>query len=199
MLDFGMVLPIEFPRPISDEEIEALTALNPNLWFERTGEGELIVSPPAGGESSVRTVDLSRQLIEWNERAGAGIVFDAQAGFRLPDGALLSPDAAWLAKSRWEALDAKTRKKFLPLCPNLVFEVHSPSDYFGAAQLKIAAYVRNGASCAVLLDPERRKAAIHERSGNVQVLSNPASVRISVALLPGAQADFELDLRTIFA
>jgi len=194
-----MVLPIEFPRPISDEEIEELSRRNPTLCFERTSEGELVVSPPAGAQTGVRTSELNGQLRDWNRRAGGGTLFDSQVGFKLPDGALLSPDAAWLSHGRFEALDAATREKFCPLCPDLVFEILSPSDYFGATRRKIATFVKNGTLCAVLLDPFGRKVEVHERGGIVRVLNEPASLTISVTLLPSSREDLHLDLQQILA
>jgi hypothetical protein len=41
---------------------------------------------------------------------------------------VLSPDAALVNLDRWRALDAVERRSFLPLCPDLVVELASPSD-----------------------------------------------------------------------
>jgi Uma2 family endonuclease len=35
---------------------------------------------------------------------------------------------SWVKKSRWSALTPEQREKFIPLCPDLVIELVSPSD-----------------------------------------------------------------------
>ena len=40
---------------------------------------------------------------------------------------MLSPDAALVALDRWQALSAEQRRRFAPLCPDLVVELASPS------------------------------------------------------------------------
>jgi Uma2 family endonuclease len=55
-------------------------------------------------------------------------VFDSSTGFTLPNKADRSPDASWVEKSRWSALTPEQREKFIPLCPDFVIELVSPSD-----------------------------------------------------------------------
>lgn len=73
----------------------------------------------------------------------------------------------------------------------------SPSDYFGAARRKVATYMRNGASCAVLLSPFEQRIEVNERGGIVRVLQDPAELVIPVALLPGAREELRLSLENI--
>ncbi len=97
---------------------------NRELRLERTAQGELIVSPPTGGESDQRNFKIIGQLARWcdeNEDLGEG--FDSSTGFKLPNGANRSPDVAWVKRERWQALTMEQRKGFVPLCPDFVIEL----------------------------------------------------------------------------
>ncbi|TAE50716.1 MAG: Uma2 family endonuclease [Oscillatoriales cyanobacterium] len=137
---------------VSCEQFEALALANPDLRLERTTEGELIVNPPTGGESSERNFNITGQLARWcddNEDLGSG--FDSSGGFILPNGANRSPDASWVSRERLEALTPKQRKGFVPLCPDFVVELRSASDSLSTLQTKMREYIDNGARLGWLL------------------------------------------------
>jgi Uma2 family endonuclease len=46
----------------------------------------------------------------------------------LPNGAIRSPDAAWVRLEHWQALTFEQQKKYMPLCPDFVVELRSASD-----------------------------------------------------------------------
>jgi Uma2 family endonuclease len=121
-----MAITLKQPHPVTDDEILALSRYNPGYQFERSAKGELIVTP-AGGKSSRCSGEVFGHLRDWN-RTREGVVFDSSAGFRLSDGSLLSSDASWVARERWDQLAASEQEGFPPLCPDAVFEVASPSD-----------------------------------------------------------------------
>ena len=146
---------------ISDAEIEQLSSRNPELCFERSADGDLIVTPPAGSESGRRNALITAMLFLWNEAEGNGVVFDSSAGFRLPDTSLLSPDASWIQRSRWERLTLEEREAFAPICPDVVLELMSPSDRGARARERILAFRKNGAAIAVLVDPFERSLEIN--------------------------------------
>lgn len=87
----------------ADEDILSLSRENPGYQFERTASGALVVTP-TGSESGRRTAELLVQIGGWNRVHGTGVVFDSSTGFRLLDGSLLSPDASWVRRERWETL-----------------------------------------------------------------------------------------------
>ncbi|MFM7511856.1 MAG: Uma2 family endonuclease [Cyanobium sp.] len=91
-------------------------------------------------------------------------IFDSSAGFRLPDGSVLSPDAALVLEERWQALSPQQRRGFPPLCPDLVVELASASDEGprGITNLreKMDQYQANGARLGWLLLPEERAVEI---------------------------------------
>ena len=81
------------------------------------------------------------------------MVFDASTGFKLPDGSVLAPDAAFLLGKRWQALSQEAREGFPPLAPDAVFEVRSRSQGLEELREKAAWYLANGVRLVVLLDP----------------------------------------------
>src|SRR6267154_2801178 len=49
-------------RGLSEEKYLAFCEANPDLRLERTAQGEIVIVPPAGGESDYRCLDAGRQL-----------------------------------------------------------------------------------------------------------------------------------------
>lgn len=174
-------LSIELPSAITlhvtPEQFEALSIANRDLRLERTARGELIVNPPTGGESGKRNLSISTQLGNWFEaHEELGEAFDSSTGFKLPNGAILSPDAAWVSCQRWEPLTPQQRKGFVPLCPDFVVELRSESDSLTKLQAKMQEYIDNGAKLGWLIDPQNRRVEIYRPSRDVEVLENPTTL-----------------------
>jgi Uma2 family endonuclease len=176
---------------LTDEVFEQLCQQNPNLRLERTAQGELIAMSPAGSESGYRNADLLGQLWQWNRQRQLGIVFDSSAGFTLPNGAIRSPDAAWIEQSRWERLTPEQRRKFAPICPDFVLELKSPSDDLASLQAKLQEYIDNGAQLGWLIDPETQQVYVYRPGQTVQTLERPASLA-GDPVLPSLVMDFTL-------
>jgi len=181
------------PEPITDEEFLEFCRMNPDWRIERSAEGELILMPPAGGETGIRNSQLNRLLGNWAEAEGTGVVFDSSTGFTLLNGAKRSPDAAWLRRARWEALAPEQRRKFPPLCPDFVAELRSPTDALETLQAKLEEYLANGAQLGWLIDPEERKLYLYRPGSDVVCLVDPVSVS-GDPVLPG----FVLDLAKVW-
>jgi Uma2 family endonuclease len=174
---------------LTDEVFEQLCQQNPDLRLERTAQGELIAMPPAGSETGYRNADLLGQLWQWNRRWQLGIVFDSSAGFTLPNGAIRSPDAAWIAQARWDALTPAQRRRFAPLCPDFVLELKSPSDDLPALQAKLQEYMANGAQLGWLIDPETQQVYSYRPGQPVQIWERPACLA-GDPVLPNFTMDF---------
>jgi Uma2 family endonuclease len=159
-----MAITIRQTHELGDDEILALSRENPGYQFERDREGRLVVTP-AGGQSGRRSGQVFAQLLSWAQARHAGPVFDSSTGFRLPDESLLSPDAAWIRKERWDALNEEQREGFPPLSPDAVFEVRSQSESIEELRVKLRRYVENGARVAVLIDPYARNVEVLRRDG----------------------------------
>ena len=139
--------------PLTDDAFYTLCRANPEVKFERTSVGELVVMPPTGGETGNRNIKLSARLENWAEQDGTGLAFDSSTMFQLPNSAYRSPDAAWILLKRWEVLASEERQAFPPICPDFVVELRSPSDTLKAAQNKMQEYMDNGARLGWLINP----------------------------------------------
>ncbi len=151
-------------RSLSDQEFFDFCESNPDFKIERTTEGEIVIMPPAGLESSNRNSDLLQQLQAWAKRDGRGKAFDSNTLFMLPGGAARSPDAAWISRARLATLTREQKKKFAPICPDFVVELRSPSNRLSPRQAKMREWIDNGAELAWMIDPESRTVYIY-RSG----------------------------------
>ncbi len=178
---------------LTDDQFYEFCQLNPDLRMERTATGELIIMPPTGGESGKRNADLTTDLNIWNRQTKLGVVFDSSTGFRLPNGADRSPDASWIRLDRWNALNTRQRKRFLPLCPNFVIELRSETDSLEKLQEKMQEYLDNGLRLGWLIDPKTQKVEIYRPGSTLEVLPSPLTLS-EEDVLPG----FVLDLKLIF-
>lgn len=178
---------------LTDEQFERLARANRDVRIERTATEELILMPPAGGETGNRNLEIITDLGIWNRAAELGVAFDSSTGFRLPNGAIRSPDAAWVQQERWDALSPEDRKRFPPLCPDFVIELCSESDDWPVLQAKMREYVENGLVLGWLIDPKARQVEAYRRDRPPEQLENPTTLSEEV-FLPG----FVLDLSGIW-
>lgn len=161
---------------LTDDELFDLCARNRNLRIERSPDGEIIVMSPAGGETGRRNFLLIAQLAAWTARDGTGIGFDSSTGFLLPNGAERAPDAAWLRRDRWEALTREERSKFVPLCPDFVVELRSPSNDPAELRAKMEEYVGCGVRLAWLIDVDAKRAWVYRPGRPVEVHDDVATL-----------------------
>jgi Uma2 family endonuclease len=159
-------------KDMSEEEFYEFCSLNEDHRIERTACGDILIMTPAGGEAGNRNIDLSYQLQRWAEQDRRGVAFDSSTGFRLPNGAIRSPDAAWVLRSRLAALTREQKKRFLPFGPDFVVELTSPSDRLSKVHEKMLEWMSNGATLGWILDAENRQVHIYRPAG-VQVLDAP--------------------------
>jgi len=87
-------------QPMTDEEFMAFCQEHPDLNFEMTAEGELIVMAPTHSVTARRNSRILRHLDLWAEKDGRGSCYDSSGGYVLPTGARRSPDAPWVIDSR---------------------------------------------------------------------------------------------------
>ena len=178
---------------VSEDDFFEFCQLNRDLRIERTAHGEILIMPPTGGETGNRGAEITFQLKLWAKRDGVGEVFDSSTGFILPNTAMRSPDAAWVLRARLTKLTAEEKKKFIPLCPDFVIELKSPSDNLKTVQAKMEEYIENGARLGWLLDPDARRVHVYDADGRREAIE--AAERISAdPVLPG----FTLDLADIW-
>jgi Uma2 family endonuclease len=120
----------------------------------------------------------------WAVTDKTGIAFDSSTEFRLPNGAMRSPDVSWVRRSRWEALTDEEQEEFPPLCPDFVLELRSPSDRLRVVKAKMDEYIEQGAKLGLLLDPFERRVYIYRPNLPVECLEEPESIN-GDPILPG--------------
>jgi Uma2 family endonuclease len=190
----SLELPSEFTLHVTQAQFETLASVNRDLKLERTAAGVLVVNPPTGGESGRRNLSISTQLGNWfDTHEDLGTAFDSSTGFRLPNGADRSPDAAWVRRDRWESLTSQQRQGFVPLCPEFVVELRSDSDSLSKLQAKMQEYMENGAQLGWLIDPQNRRVEVYRAGKVVEVLEHPSTLS-GEEVLPG----FVLNLRRVW-
>ncbi|MGB3263995.1 MAG: Uma2 family endonuclease [Microcoleus sp.] len=178
---------------LTSEQFYQLCESNPDLKLERSANGELIAMPPTGAETGKRNSKLNLQVGIWNEQTELGEVFDSSTGFTLPNKADRSPDASWVEKSRWKALTPEQREKFVPLCPDFVIELVSPSDSLKKTQEKMPEYIENGCRLGWMINRKKREVEIYRLGRSVEILQSPQTLD-GEDVLPG----FVLNLQKIW-
>ncbi len=177
---------------LSEADFYRLCQANRDLRLELTAKGQLILMPPTGWETGNRNIGLASQVDNWARQDGSGLAFDSSTGFRLPDGAIRSPDVAWVLKSRIEAINPDP-SKFLPLCPDFVIELRSANDSLSDLQAKMQTYLHNGLRLGWLIDPQNKTIEIYQQAQPTK--TQPLSGNLSGdPILPG----FQLNLSKIF-
>lgn len=189
-----IVLPIEIEpgvdmfeqlRHMTDDEFYFFCQKNPAHAFERAANGNIIPIGQTGGETGIRNSRLIFTLFGWNETTNLGFVYDSSTGFRLPNGAVCSPDAAWVATERYNALTPDERRKFPPLCPDFLVELVSESDSQKDTENKMAEYMANGCRLGWLIDPKTQTTKVYRANGSIDVISNFEGSLSGEDVLPG--------------
>ena len=87
-------------------------------------------------------------------------------------GAALSPDASWVQSSRLEQFTKEQKRRFLPLGPDFVVELISPTDRLPKAQAKMRQWIDNGVTLGWLIDADRRTVYVYRPGQEPEELVN---------------------------
>ena len=188
-----MVLKLAPVLELTDEQLRELCSLNSDLRIERNDKGELELLPPANITAGSQNAGINARLLVWAEGNGRGVAFDSSTGFTLPNGAVRSPDASWVLKSRLAELSESEKQKLAAICPDFVIELRSNSDALTALTAKMQEYLDNGIKLGWLIDPFQRRVHVYRPGTEVEVLEGPETLSGDPEL-PG----FSLDLKPIW-
>ncbi|MEO0458555.1 MAG: Uma2 family endonuclease [Cyanobacteria bacterium P01_A01_bin.114] len=178
---------------LTDQQFYDLCRAHPDVKFERTPGGYLLIMPPTGGETGNRNLEIGADFAIWNRQAQLGVLFDSSTCFKLPGGGNRSPDLSWVAKDRWNALLPEQKETFPPIAPDFVLELMSPSDTLTEAQAKMEEYLLSGVKLGWLINRKLRRVWIYRPGIDPQVLENPATIS-GEAVLPG----FTMNMQTVW-
>ncbi|MEO1186864.1 MAG: Uma2 family endonuclease, partial [Cyanobacteria bacterium J06636_27] len=92
---------------------------------------------------------------------------------------------------RWNELTPEQKTKFLPIAPDFVIELMSPSDSLKTTQEKMKEYINNGVRLGWLINRKSRQVEIYRIGKEVEVLDNPDSLS-GEDVLPGFLLDLEM-------
>lgn len=177
---------------MSEEEFFAFCQANRELRIEKDQNGNVIIMPPTGSETGRFNTELITELNLWNRQTGLGLVFDSSTGFKLPNGAVRSPDASWIRKERWDTLAPADRKKFAPLCPDFVVELRSETDNLEKLREKMAEYIENGCQLAWLIDRSSEEVHIYQPQKDILHVHGFDQSLSGEDILPGFSFDLTL-------
>ena len=175
---------------MSEEEFYQFCQANTTANFERDSEGNILIMAPTNYDSGGQEFDLMVEFGIWNKQHKLGKAFSSNAGFTLPNGAVRSPDLAWVSNERATALPQSERQKFAHICPDFVVEIRSKTDSLPALKAKMQEYIDNGCQLGFLIDPYQQKAYVYAPNKEAVTVDSFQQKLSGGTLLPG----FELDL-----
>lgn len=157
-------------------------------------EGELRTMAPAGGEHGAVVMDLAAPVAQFVKANKLGRTFGAETGFivaRNPD-TVRAPDFAFISQQRIPP--AGIPKKFVPIAPDLVVEVVSPSDTLYELDEKVEQWLAAGTKLVWVANPRRKTIAVHRLGQPVRVLTTADALQ-GEDVLPG----FSMPVNEAFA
>ena len=132
-------------------------------------QGTLQMMSPAGGRHGRLANHLAWLLSNHVNTNALGVVFAAETGFRIaadPD-TVLAPDVAFVSQLRFRGHEHETG--YLPIAPDMVMEVLSPSDRFSRVEAKAMAWLDAGCRMVLLVDPENLSVHVYQSRQQIQV------------------------------
>ena len=180
-------------RPMTDEEFAEFCDQHPDLFFEMTAEGEILIMPPTRTLTGARNTEILGQLRNWSRQDARGTATGSSDGFVLPNGARRSPDAAWTSKERLAQLSKESLEGFWHLSPDFVIELKSDSDRLPVLRKKMAEWIANGTQIAWLIVPETRTVEVFRPDQETEIRIGIDSIQGQ-----GPVEGFLLDLSTVW-
>ena len=164
-------------KPLNDRDLMRFSRENRPLRMEREPNGDILITTPTGNKTGRINQKINILLGVWAEQDGSGVTFDSSTGFKLPNGAVRSPDAAWIANEKWNALTEDQQDGF-GVCPDFIIELASPSDRLPDVKKKILdEWIANGVQLAWLIDTKARTVTIYRPDDDPETLFDPTSVQ----------------------
>ena len=168
-------LGVDGSAPDFGERLCQLSRDNEPYDFQFSAKGELIVMAPSGSDSNIGETIINAVLAMW-QLNNTGRSFSQTSMFRLPSGAVLMPDAAWITQERFDNRTEAERRGAINGAPDFVVEVRSRSDRLTPQLAKMAEWMEGGARLGWLLDPVDQRVYIFRTGHEMEILDNPATL-----------------------
>lgn len=178
---------------LSAGQFADLCRSNPDLRIERDANHQIIIMAPTTSETGRWNSKIHIEIGLWNKITNLGETFDSSTGFTLPNGAERSPDTAWIARERWEALPNTQKQSFAPIVPDFVMELRSSSDNLAVLKQKMQEYMHCGCRLGWLVDPQNKITFVYGLAGSVVAV--PFSQKLSGdEVMPGLELQMDVVL-----
>lgn len=189
--------PMILDRFFSLEEFRALTDRYPDIQMEREQNGKIRIMGPVKAGSGKRELRAGAFLATWNYQSKLGHCYGPSTGIYLPDGAVKSPDAAWVSAQRLAATTPEEEENdFLRVVPDFVIEIRSHTDRIARFKRKMAdTWMKNGVRLGWLIDPFEEKTYVYRGARTAPEVVSGFDGRVlgGADVLPG----FELPLEEL--
>lgn len=156
--------------------------------------GELLKMSPAGrGQGRIAAIFL-RSFDTFVLEKCLGETYAAETGFLLatdPD-TVLAPDVSFVSRDRLPAIEGV--QGFIPIPPDLVVEVISPSDRYTEVEDKVLEWLNAGTKVVITLNPRKSLARIYRSPKDVQTLEET-----DILELPDIVPGWKIPLHELFA
>ena len=183
----------EYIQRMNDEELVKFCRDNKHMKIERNPDGSIVLRPLHALQSGSVVSKVAYQLVEWerqNEDWGECLL---SVGFILPNGAMRSPNIAFINKEKVKQIREKGKDTFPHTCLDFLIEVKSEWDLIRDKQAKMEEWIANGCRLAWLIDPEEEKVYIYREDGSIDEMEGFDKKVSGEDVLSG----FELDLREL--
>jgi Uma2 family endonuclease len=171
---------VESSQLLTAEEVVRISLPGKQVELVR---GRLVVREPPGTWHGAIAANLAYQLNDFVRRAGLGIVFAQDTGFKIaskPD-TVRAPDVAFVARERADQIPARG---YADLAPDLLAEILSPDDRPAEVLAKVAEWLAAGTKLVWVVDPERREVRAYRGDGGMSILREHDALD-GEAVLPG--------------
>jgi Uma2 family endonuclease len=153
---------------MTNDELYEFCVLNRDLQIERDSKQDIFIKSPVVGNIGFYEAQLITELEFWVRQNKLGLTFSSSTGFLLPNGAMRSPDGCWVSDERWAKVPQAAKNKFLPVVPNFIVEVRSPSDNLKPLQEKMLEWLENGVELGWLIDTQNQQSYIYRPNHSVE-------------------------------
>ena len=177
--------------PITEDYLLELQARHEGIWCESTAQGEIIISGASDPPTSAGEGELFGQVRDTAFARPPGTARPTSGGFNIEGWGFKLPDISWISREREQAArqTGKVIRSYLPVAPEFVIEVRSPSDRLSVVKEKMVGWTTHGVLLGLLVDPQRRNVHIYRDGEEQQVLRNPDAVSCEPEM-PGLVLDF---------
>ena len=182
---------LRWPEPVWDGLFEQLCSETDLLRFERSAEGDLIITTLPGSLTPDVEVQLLAQVFPWAEQFG-GSVLSPSAIYQLTEMLLLSPSLSWLSDEQVEALKLVDEDlEFCPVSPVFVAEVRAKAQTWDEHYGKMLDLMEHGCQVGLLVDWIDKRVALFRAGEDAQVLERPSTLEVDAERMPGLVLDLE--------